>query len=164
LCPGLGAVAPVPGPLGEWSPTLGQLALIGQAVAARQRRYGSALRRSRAVECLNATCLDLLSAGEQLRGGEVESGSQTPEAGVAGVALAGLDVAEPSLVQVGLVGELLLGEPELLTAGFDGQTEGGLKGGRSGHWASLPAARPQHNDIRVDAGSDNPLQSGMTLE
>jgi hypothetical protein len=72
--------------------------------------------------------LDLLGQSEQLRGGQFQPGGQAPEACVAGVALARLDVADPSLVQVGVVGELLLGQPELFAAGFDGEGESGLEG------------------------------------
>jgi len=103
--------------------------------------------------------LDLLGPRQQLGGAEPEPCRQSSEARVAGVALAGLDVTDPALVQAGVVGERLLGDPALHAAGLDGEAEGRLEGWGGGHAASLPAARSRSNDIAVDKTADNALRS-----
>jgi hypothetical protein len=55
-----------------------------------------------------------LSLGKQLRGAEVERLSQPAQAPQAGIAPTALDVGDPPLGQAGLVGHLLLGQPQLL--------------------------------------------------
>ena len=72
--------------------------------------------------------LALLGESDQLRSRQLKSCGQPPETRVARIALSRLDVGDPALVQFGLVGQLLLGQTELLAARFHGQTEGGLKG------------------------------------
>jgi hypothetical protein len=94
--------------------------------------------------------LDPLRQREQLGCWEVETGRQAPEARVVRVALAGLNVRDPALVQVGAVGQLLLSQPELLAAGFDREAQGELEAGRR-HGASLPAWSLRHNDIAVES-------------
>src|ERR1700729_1165527 len=61
-------------------------------------------------------------------------------------------------MQIGVVGELLLGEIELLAAGFDGKTESGLEGRGGGHRPSLSGAELPVNDIAVDITVDIPLR------
>jgi hypothetical protein len=111
---------------------------------------GSAVDGRWGVERVQATRLDLLGTGQQLRGGEIQTRREASEAGVAGVTLAGLDVGDPALVQVSVVGELLLGEIKLAAAGLDGQAEGVLEGWGCGHAASVAACQRWSNDIAVD--------------
>jgi hypothetical protein len=94
--------------------------------------------------------LDLLGAGDQFGGCEVESGGEASEAGVAGVALAGLDIADPALVQAGVVGEHLLRALDFVAACLDGEAESLLERWGVGHSGSLPGPDPGSNDIRVD--------------
>src|ERR1700721_280439 len=61
-------------------------------------------------------------------------------------------------MQMAVVSELLLGEFELLAAGFDGEAEGDWEGGGSGHDASLYMSPNRHNDIRVDIAAYIPLR------
>jgi hypothetical protein len=82
--------------------------------------------------------LDLLGAGDQLGGGEVERCGQASEARIARVALVALDVGDPTLVQIGGVVELFLGQAKLLMEGFDGFAEGDLEG----RWPGMSGACP----------------------
>jgi hypothetical protein len=114
---------------------------------------------------VGAACPDPLGAGNQLGGGEIEGGGQSPHTFVAGVALAGLDVGYPALVQPGVVSKLLLGQAEFLSAGFDGGSESALRGGGGWHPASLSVPALQLNDIAVDISADNSLRfAAMTLK
>ena len=66
----------------------------------RERRESALGSSRRLIGRLNVA-LDLLSAGDQLGGTEVEAGGQAAQAGIAGVALAGLDVTDPALMEFG---------------------------------------------------------------
>jgi len=152
LCPGLGTgLNPVPGPLvygvADARAVPAASSSCGPVPSERER---SASGYGRGVERLCAADLDLLGAGQQLGGSEIESCGEASEAAVAGISLAGLDIADPALVQFGVVVELLLGQPEFFAAGLDGETEGELKGRGCGHGASFSALAPRHNDIAVD--------------
>jgi hypothetical protein len=61
-------------------------------------------------------------------------------------------------MQLAVVGELLLGEFQLLAACLDGQAEGGLEGRGGGHDASLSEPQPIVYDIGVDMVADIPLR------
>jgi hypothetical protein len=152
LCLGLGmGHNPVPGPLVYGVADARAVpAASSSCEPVPSERERSALGYSGAVERLDAAGLDLLGAGQQLGGREVESCGQTSEAADARVALAGLDVGDPALVQFGVVVELLLGEPEFFAAGLDGEAEGGLESRGGRHGASFSAQAPRHNDIAVD--------------
>lgn len=108
--------------------------------------------------------LGLLGACDELGGFEAQAPGEAAQAGVAGVALAGLDVGDPALVQPGVIGELLLGDTEFGAAGLDGQAKGTLRR-RGGHPASLPARPARLNDIAVDLAltiryRPEPMESG----
>lgn len=60
-------------------------------------------------------------------------------------------------MQVGVVGELLLGEVELVAAGFDGEAESCLEGRGGGHRLSLSGAGLPVDDIAVDMLAYIPL-------
>lgn len=53
-------------------------------------------------------------------------------------------------MQLRLMGQLFLGDTQFLTAGFDGQAKGYLKGRGGGHESRLPGCPVSVYDIRVD--------------
>jgi hypothetical protein len=61
-------------------------------------------------------------------------------------------------VQIGVVGKLLLGQPQLLATGLDGETKGSLEGQSGWHAGSLSGACVGRNDIRVDIAAAFSLQ------
>jgi hypothetical protein len=68
-----------------------------------------------------------LSLGKQLRSAEAERLAQPAQAPQAGIAPAALDVGDPPLIQAGLVGHLLLSQPQLSPPLLDSTTESVLK-------------------------------------
>jgi hypothetical protein len=103
-----------------------------------QKRERSATSCCGTVQPTDATGLDLLGAGQQLGGCEVESYDETTQAAVARISLASLDVGDPALMQAGVIGDGLLGAPEFFAPGLDGEAKGELKGWGGGHEGQPP--------------------------
>lgn len=99
---------------------------------------------------LQGPWLKLLGARDEIRSCQAKAAGKPVQAAVARVALTGLHVGEPPLMQAGVVRELLLRQAKLFPASPGRKSEGMLRRSRRRHARRLAFVRDGRNDIRVD--------------